>query len=76
MRKKASVISDLRKMIEQEVGDRLKPSHLHRIERDGGPSYATLHGWFFGTTLEPKDSDVEKTGRALGYRRAWVKEEN
>jgi hypothetical protein len=32
-----------------------------------------MHNWFFGTTRRPQSATLEAAGRALGYKRVWVK---
>ena len=75
-RTKDPEIDNLRTIIEQEVGDRVRTLHLRRIEEDGGPSTAAMRGWFFGKTRRPQSAALEAAGRAMGYRRAWVRLKN
>lgn len=43
------------------------------VEDSGGPSASTLRAWFNGKTRQPKNATIEAAGRAMGYRREWVK---
>jgi hypothetical protein len=70
-RTKDPVIDELRTLIEDSVGSRVKGKHLVKIERDGGPSASAMRGWFFGKVRRPQSAGVEATGRALGYKRVW-----
>jgi hypothetical protein len=71
---KDPVIDELRTIIQDETGDkRLGTKTLKAIEVDGGPRATTMRNWFRGETKRPQSATVEACGRALGYRRKWVK---
>lgn len=72
-RKKDPVIDELRSLIEDSVGARVTGKHLKKIAEDGGPTASAMRGWFFGKTQRPQSPSVEAAGRAIGYKRAWVK---
>jgi hypothetical protein len=66
-------IQVLRTLIQDAHGGRLTRKTLEKIEDEGGPATATMHGWFFGKTMRPTNATLEAAGRALGYQRRWVK---
>jgi len=73
-RTKDPVIDELRTIIQDATGDkRLDRKTLQGIEDDGGPTVSCMHGWFRGKTNRPQSVTIEAAGRALGYRRKWVK---
>jgi hypothetical protein len=73
-RTKDPVIDELRTIIQDETGDKqLKASTLSDIADDGGPTVACMQGWFRGKTRRPQNATIEATGRALGFKRTWVK---
>jgi hypothetical protein len=72
-RTKDPVIDELRTLIEDAQGRKIKHASLTQIERDGGPSTAAMRGWFFGKTRRPQSPAVEAAGRAIGFKRKWVK---
>jgi hypothetical protein len=72
-RTKDPVIDELRTLVEDHFGGRVRSKHLSDIEKDGGPSTTAMHGWFFGKTKKPQSATVEAAGRALGYKRKWVR---
>jgi transcriptional regulator with XRE-family HTH domain len=43
------------------------------IANKSGVSIGTLKGWFDGPVRRPQSATVEAVGRALGYKRGWVK---
>lgn len=73
-RGKDPAIDELRTLIQDETGSRVNGKILGQIEKDGGPSYAAMRGWFFGSTIRPQSATLEAAGRSLGYRRTWVKD--
>lgn len=73
-RDKEPVIDEMRTLIEDHFGERLNSKSFNKILEAGGPSTACLHSWFFGTTKRPQNATIEAAGRAMGYRRKWVKE--
>jgi hypothetical protein len=70
---KDPVVAELRAMIEDYQGEKIKGKHLAEIERGGGPSASAMRAWFFGDTRRPQSSAVEAAGRCIGYKRTWVK---
>lgn len=72
-RKKDPVIDELRTLVEDEFGERITRKHLKKIEEQGGPTKSAMVGWFFGKTQRPQSPSVEAAGRAIGYKRTWVK---
>jgi len=72
-RAKDPVIDELRTLVEDHNGERVTGKHLKQIERGGGPTSSAMRNWFFGKTRRPQSATVEAAGRAIGYRRKWVK---
>lgn len=72
-RGKEPVIDETRTLIQDVYGERVNGRILADIESKGGPTKGCMRGWFFGATQRPQNITVEATGRALGYRRKWVK---
>lgn len=72
-RQKDPAIDELRTVLQDHFGERLKRTHLKIVEENGGPRVGTTSRWFFGATRIPKSASIEATGRSLGYRRRWVK---
>ncbi len=69
---KDPAIDEMRTLVQDECGD-LSKGVLNAIEDSGGPTAGCMRGWFFGKTLRPQNATIEAAGRALGYRRTWVK---
>lgn len=74
-RDKDPEIDRLRTLIQNASGgiNRLNNKALSTVEHDGGPSVSCMRAWFFGATQRPQNATLEAAGRALGYRRVWVK---
>jgi hypothetical protein len=73
-RQKDPVIDEIRTLIQDATGDRtLSTNTLEEIAENGGPTVACMQGWFRGDTKRPQSATVEAAGRALGYKRKWVK---
>jgi hypothetical protein len=73
-RNKDPVIDELRTIIQDETGDkRLESKTLKAIEEDGGPTVACMQGWFRGKTKRPQSASLEACGRAVGYKRGWIR---
>jgi hypothetical protein len=70
---KDPVIDELRTLIEDAEGARVTGHHLKKIQEQGGPSKAAMRGWFFGKTRRPQSPTIEAAGRAIGFKRKWVK---
>jgi hypothetical protein len=66
-------IDELRTVVEDHFGRRVTKKDAKQIELDGGPRAGTINGWFFGKTMRPQSATLEAAGRALGYKRSWVK---
>ena len=76
-RDKDPVIDEARTLV-QSVGDAGKSSkHFGKVVRTAclkaGLSPTTADGWFRGKTRRPQSASLEAFGRALGFRRKWVK---
>ena len=72
-RTKHPTIDELRTLIEDQTGERITRKHLKKIEEDGGPTKGAMIGWFMGKTRRPQSASIEAAGRAMGYKRKWVK---
>lgn len=72
-RGKDKAIDELRTVVEDHFGHRVTTKDLKQIEESGGPKRNTMHAWFFGKTERPQSATLEAAGRAIGYRRAWVR---
>ena len=73
-RNKDPAIDELRTVAEDYFGHRLTRKDLAAIEEAGGPTVTAMHEWFFGVTRRPQSAALEAAGRALGYKRKWVKD--
>jgi hypothetical protein len=71
-RTKDPVIDELR-TIAQDAYGKLNHKALADIERSGGPSASCMSNWFFGKTRRPQSASTEAAGRAMGFKRKWVK---
>ena len=72
-RTKDPVVDELRTLIEDQTGARITRKNLKKIAEDGGPTIGAMAGWFMGKTRRPQSASIEAAGRAIGYRRKWVK---
>jgi hypothetical protein len=74
-RDKDPEIDRLRTIIQREHGgiNKLNGKALAHVEKEGGPTVSCMRGWFFGATKRPQNATLEAAGRALGFRRTWVK---
>jgi hypothetical protein len=72
-RDKDPSIDETRTLLEDVFGERVNNKMFAKIEKDGGPSIGCMSAWFFGKTRRPKNETLEAAGRAVGYRRRWVK---
>jgi hypothetical protein len=70
---KDPIIDETRTLLEDVFGQRVNNKMFSKIEEDGGPTVACMRGWFFGEIRRPRNETIEATGRAVGYRRRWVK---
>jgi hypothetical protein len=75
-RSKDPVIDELRTLIEDSNGSRVNSKTLSQLEKDGGPTNSCMRGWFFGPTRRPQSASIEAAGRAMGFKRTWVKVKN
>ena len=66
-------IDELRTVVEDHFGRRVTRKDCKQIELGGGPRSGTVANWFFGATKRPQSATLEAAGRALGYKRKWVK---
>jgi hypothetical protein len=66
-------IDQTRTLFEDVFGERVNNKMFAKVEESGGPSVGCMVGWFFGKTRRPKNETLEAAGRAIGYRRQWVK---
>ena len=73
-RGKDPAIDELRTLIQDSHKGKLTGSILTKIAQDGGPSTGATRGWFFGKTRRPQNATLEAAGRAIGYKRTWVKD--
>lgn len=74
---KDPVIDELRTIVQDATGDlKLKTRTLSDIADDGGPTVACMQGWFRGKTRKPQNATIEAAGRALGFKRTWVKDKS
>jgi len=71
-RTKDPVIDELRTLVMDTKGS-IKNKALVAIERDGGPSSSAMYNWFHGKTRRPQSAAVEAAGRAIGYKRKWIR---
>lgn len=72
-RTKDPAIDEFRTVCEDHFGHRVTRKDLKAIEEGGGPKVGTVANWFFGKVLRPQNPTLEAAGRALGYKRRWVK---
>jgi hypothetical protein len=70
---KDPVIDELRTLFQNMNHGRLDGSFLAEVERNGGPTSSCMRAWFFGETKKPQNPTIEAAGRAMGYRRKWVR---
>jgi hypothetical protein len=72
-RSKDPCIDELRTLVEDHFGRRVNNKDLSKVKESGGPSAVTMGAWFFGKTKRPQSATLEAAGRAIGYKRKWVK---
>ena len=72
-RTKDPVIDELRTMCEDFFGRRVDHKSLAAITEAGGPSISCMNAWFFGKTKRPINPTIEAAGRAMGFKRKWVR---
>lgn len=75
-RDKDPAIDEFRTVAQDHFGKRnLTHEDYEEIHEQGGPTGGCVKNWFEGKTKRPQNATLEAAGRALGYRRAWVKDE-
>jgi hypothetical protein len=72
-RTKDPQIDELRTLLQRQNGGRLDGSLFRQVHDGGGPTASCLRGWFFGKTRSPWNASLEAAGRAMGFRRKWVR---
>ena len=72
---KDPVIDELKKLTERSLGDASSRS-LRTVSNSGGPATSTMNAWYRGKTMRPNNSTIEAAGRALGFKRVWVKKKD
>jgi len=74
-RSKDPAIDELRTLLQDHYGGPKLGQKIYKdIEEAGGPAVGTLRGWFHGKTKRPQNASLEATGRAVGFKRVWVKD--
>ena len=66
-------IGEYHPLMEDHFGRKANAKDMVAISESGGPAASTIGSWIFGKTLRPQNATLEAAGRALGYRRQWVK---
>ena len=46
---------------------------LGSLHKESGVSIGAMDNWFKGKTRMPQNATLEAAGRALGFKREWVK---
>jgi hypothetical protein len=64
---KDPVIDEMRTLVENGEIDQYEAATRAGLAR------STVDNWFFGSTRRPQSASVEAFGRALGWKRSWVK---
>jgi hypothetical protein len=72
-RTKDPEIDRLRTLIQDTYGPKMGGKVYKKIESDGGPSVTSMYNWFHGKTKRPQSASVEACGRAIGWKRTWVR---
>lgn len=72
-RGKDPTIDELRTRIQDSNRGRLDGNILGKITEEGGPSEGCMRAWFFGDTKRPTNATLEAAGRAIGFKRIWVR---
>ena len=72
-RSKDPVIDQLRTIVQDTYGAKIDYGTLAKIEQEGGPTPTCMANWFWGKTRRPQSASVEAAGRAMGFKRTWVK---
>ena len=76
-RVKDPVIDELRTIIQDKTGDaKLSRATLDEVAESGGPTTACMQGWFRGKTRRPQNATIEAAGRAMGFKRTWIKDKS
>jgi hypothetical protein len=72
-RGKDPVIDELRTKIQDTYKGKLDGKVLREISEEGGPTVGCMRAWFYGVTRRPTSATIEAAGRALGFKRIWVR---
>jgi hypothetical protein len=72
-RNRDPAVDEFRTVVEDHFGHRVNVKDLTKIEEGGGPNTGTMKEWFFGKTKRPQSATLEAAGRAIGYRRQWIR---
>lgn len=72
-RSKDPAIDELRTLVEDHFSRRVNRKDLGAVKESGGPAAGTMASWFFGKTQRPQSATLEAAGRAIGFKRTWVK---
>lgn len=73
-RDKDPQIDELRTLLEKKYGRRIDYSMLQDTHDEGGPSVGCMAGWFMKDTRSPRNDTLESAGRANGFKRKWVRD--
>lgn len=65
---------DILRTVMQDHFGTLNRKAYKDVEEAGGPVAGTLVGWFHGKTRRPQNAALEAAGRAIGWRRKWVRD--
>lgn len=69
---KDPVIDELRGLVQQTYGS-VDRKALKQMHLASNVSVGAMHEWFHGKTRQPKNSSTEAAGRALGFKRKWIR---
>ena len=76
-RDKDPAIDEFRTVAQDHFGTHnLSPEDYEEIHENGGPTGACIKSWFEGKTRRPQNATLEAAGRALGFKRVWVRNKN
>lgn len=70
---KDPAIDEFRTVMQEALGKRnFSWEDYNEVHEKGGPAGITIHHWFEGATISPRNATLEAAGRALGKCRVWV----